>query len=125
MITTAPEKTNITQYSIDAHLRGMGLDPVEETYNRLREAILPLIPKVIARGAIYHKRGRWVVVSHDAKWVGLSLGLRDGLTVIEVEAYGVNGLQSHSLNLSDMMRSIRVHPVHLDIVLCHLLDLES
>jgi hypothetical protein len=122
-MTTTTKTTTFTQYTIDGYLVDIGLDPTQETYQRLEQVVVPLIPETLAAGASYKREGNWMVVSHGTRSVELSIGVRDGLAVIHIDRYGVEGQPVQELRAAPYVVPIKVHPTHLDAVLCYMLGI--
>lgn len=114
-MSTTAQAARYTQYNVDNYLADMGLDPVQEAYQRLVQVIVPLIPDTLAAGVSYSRGPTWSIkLSMGSKSVLLSLVTRrgDGLQYVQVDTYTEGGQQ-----LEPTLTEIKVHPAHLDTVL--------
>lgn len=123
MMTTTRQATTFTQYDIDGYLADIGLDPLQETYQRLEQVVVPLIPNTIARGAAYSRKGNWMAVSLGGKSVEVSMGVRDGQQVIHVDRYVEEGQPVQEYKVAPYATPIKVHPSQLDVVLAYMLGI--
>lgn len=122
-MSSTAQATSFTQYSVDSYLADMGLDPAQEAYHRLEQAIVPLIPNTLAAGVSYSRGPIWSIkLSMGSKSVRLSLVIRkgDGLQYVQVDSYTEGG-QHCGPTLTD----IKVHPAHLDTVLKNMLGVSE
>lgn len=119
--------TNTTQYEINQYLRSIGLDPVDAVLGTMLD-LTYLIPDFIARGGtlkdsmkVYRDSDEWyptpmMEASYNGKYVIVRREVRGGYHVIELH-------QPNPLDSDDgVWTTILVHPDHLDVTLCHVLD---
>ena len=119
--------TSATQYDINQYLRSIGLDPVDAVLGTMLD-LTYLIPDFLSRGGtlkdamkVYRDSDEWyptpmMEASYNAKYVIVRREVRNGYPVIELH-------QPNSLDGDEpVWTALLVHPDHLDVTLCHVLD---
>jgi hypothetical protein len=115
--------TSTTQYEINQYLRSIGLDPVDAVLGTMLD-LTYLIPNFLSRGGtlkdamkVYRDSDDWyptpmMEASYDSKYLIVRRDVCNGYPVIEL----------HQPNDEGVWTTILVHPDHLDVTLCHVLD---
>lgn len=119
--------TSITQYEINQYLRSIGLDPVDAVLGTMLD-LTYLVPDFLSRGGtlkdamkVYRDSNDYyptpmMEASYGTKYLILRRDVLHGYPVIELH-------QPNPLDGNEpAWTTILVHPDHLDVTLCHVLD---
>lgn len=121
--------TSITQYDINQYLRSINLDPVDAVLGTMLD-LTYLIPDFLARGGtledameVYRDSDDnyptpMMEASYNAKYVIVRREVRAGYPVITIHQPQPIGPGI----TTPAWEVILVHPDHLDVTLCHVLD---